>query len=205
MQHDFILLDRSSSMGLNNKWGEALAASNAYVKKLADDNVDTGVTLAVFDKHQGDFDFTIIRDRITPSTWKPVSNDDAAPRGWTPLNQATHKIVELANAGGYDKVAIIIVTDGEENASAPGFSVQTAKALLDECRAKGWQVIFLGADFQNAAQASSYGNAARSTISASARNFVGTMTMAAGKRAEYGATGQAISFTDDEKAKAAQK
>ena len=25
----------------------------------------------------------------------------------------------------------------------------TAKALLDECRAKGWQVIFIGADFDN--------------------------------------------------------
>lgn len=64
MQHDFVLLDRSGSME-GPMWTEALNSVNAYVKKLAEDNVDTGVTLALFD---GNEPFLIVRDRITPQT-----------------------------------------------------------------------------------------------------------------------------------------
>jgi hypothetical protein len=79
MQHDFILLDRSGSMQV--LWSEAINSVNAYVKKLGDDKVDTGVTLATFDKDGEQFKFEVIRDRIIPSTWKPVSAEDATPRG----------------------------------------------------------------------------------------------------------------------------
>src|SRR5262245_61630579 len=116
---------------MSSMWTEAVNSVNAYVKKLADEKVDTGVTLAVFDDSGGKLDFKVIRDRIIPSTWKPVSNEDADPRGMTPLNDATGKIVALAKAGNYDKVAIIIMTDGHENASRE-LSVAQAKALLDE-------------------------------------------------------------------------
>lgn len=196
MQHDFILLDRSGSM--QGQWDEALGAINGYVKKLADEKVDTGVTLAAFDKNDADLDFTILRERIIPSTWKPVTREDATPRGMTPLNDAVGRIVALANAGNYDKVAIIIMTDGAENSSRE-LSVPQAKKLLDECRAKNWQVIFLGASYDNAAQAMSYGNAADATIQASTANLSATMARTALLRASYGVSGQSMTFTDEEK------
>lgn len=200
MNHDFILLDRSGSMV--SQWTEALSAVNSYVKGLAEQNVDTGVTLAVFDKNAGQSTFDVIRDRITPATWKSVSADEVSPRGYTPLNDATGKLVALARAGfngvQYDRVAIIIMTDGEENASTE-FTVPQIKALLDDCRAKGWQVIFLGANFDNARQAASYGNAMGQTASASSANLRSSGVMMSQKRGLYGATGQSMGFTDDEK------
>lgn len=196
MQHDFILLDRSGSM--QSQWAEALGAINGYVKKLAEDNVDTGVTLVAFDKNHNDMDFVVLRDRITPQTWKPVSSEDATARGMTPLNDAVGKIVALANAGNYDKVAIIIMTDGHENASRE-LSVFDAKKLLDDCRAKNWQVIFLGANFDNAAQAASYGNAAASSIASSSANLGATMRATAALRTHYGVSGQAMAFSDEDK------
>lgn len=202
MQHDFILLDRSGSMA--SRWVEALGAINGYVKKLADDNVDTGVTMACFDLSGASMSFDILRDRITPKTWKPVSNEDAEPRGSTPLNDATGKIVALAKDGNYDKVAMIIMTDGHENASKE-LTTPQAKALLDECRAKGWQVIFLGADFDNTAQAASFGNATRSTVTVAAGNFVAALHATASKRGSYGATGQAMGYSDLEKQSWAKK
>lgn len=201
MQHDFILLDRSGSMG--SLWSEALGSINGYVQKLAEDKIDTGVTLAVFDENGGTLDFRVIRDRIIPSTWNPVTDADATPRGMTPLNDATGKIVALANAGNYDKVAIIM-TDGHENSSKE-LSVEQAKKLLDECRAKNWQVIFLGANFDNAAQARNYGNFVGATFSASAGNFGDALSRTASKRQLYGATGQSISFSDEEKAELLKK
>jgi hypothetical protein len=195
MQHDFILLDRSGSM--STLWTEALNSINAYVKKLAEDKVDTGVTLAMFDGNNG-LQFDIIRDRIIPSTWSPVSEMETQPRGMTPLNDATGKIVALAKAGNYDKVAIIIMTDGQENNSKE-LSVIQVKALLDECRAKNWQVIFLGANFDNASQATSYGAMAHNTVQSSVRNLGATMEKTANLRATYGASGAAMNYSDKDK------
>lgn len=202
MQHDFILLDRSGSM--STLWSEAIGSVNGYVAKLAETNVDTGVTLAVFDHNIGTIDFTVIRDRITPKTWRKVETNEVAPRGGTPLNDAVGKLVALANAGNYEKVAIIIMTDGQENQSKE-LTVTQAKLLLDQCRSRGWQVIFLGANFDNAAQAQSYGTSVRNTVSMGVGNFAtATMDMAS-KRAAYGVTGQAMNFTDAEKAELAKK
>lgn len=200
MQHDFILLDRSGSM--SSMWDEALSSINAYVAKLAEDKIDTGVTLATFDDQTG-LQFDVIRDRITPSTWHKVSSADAQPRGMTPLNDATGKLVNLAKSGNYDKVAIIIMTDGMENASRELTTAQ-AKQLLDDCRAKNWQVIFLGANFDNAAQAASYGNSAFATANVAKGQMVNSTRVMASSRSSYSATGQAMGFTDEEKEKLAK-
>lgn len=201
MQHDFILLDRSGSMG--NLWTEALSSINAYVKKLAEDKVDTGVTLVMFDGQNG-LKFDIVRDRIIPTTWKPVSEIEAQPRGMTPLSDATGRIVALAKAGNYEKVAIIIMTDGHENDSKE-LSVSQAKALLDECRAKNWQVIFLGANFDNASQALSYGANSGQTVKSSVRNLSTSMDATASLRSRYGESGAEMVFTDEQKQKLAEK
>lgn len=197
MQHDFILLDRSQSM--HTQWGEALAAVNGYVAKLAEDKVDTGVTLATFDAPAGKLVFDVIRERIIPSTWHKVTEKEAQPRGNTPLNDAIGQIVSLAKAGNYDKVAIIIMTDGAENASKELNGYQ-AKKLLDDCRLVGWQVLFLGANYDNMAQATSYGNDPGHTHSMMRGTFVHASANLAGKRAAYGITGQSMIFTDEEKA-----
>lgn len=200
MQHDFILLDRSGSM--SSLWDEALGSINSYVKKLADDKIDTGVTLATFDGVNGRLAFEIIRDRIIPSTWRAVSSEDATPRGMTPLSDATGQIVNLAKAGNYDKVAIIIMTDGHENASKE-LSVAQAKAALDECRAKNWQIIFLGANFDNAQQAAGYGNSAFATSSVAKGNLGAATQSMASARSRYAATGASMGFTEEEKRKLA--
>jgi Mg-chelatase subunit ChlD len=200
MQHDFILLDRSGSMRV--LWSEALHSVNAYVKKLAEDRVDTGVTLATFDKDGEEFKFEIVRDRIVPSTWKPVSSEDAIPRGMTPLNDAIGRIVTLAKAGfngtQYDKLALVIMTDGLENASRE-YSHKAAKALLDDCRAKNWQVIFLGANFDNAAKAEAYGNVAAQSMAVGAASLGAAMSATAAKRRAYAASAAPMQYSEEER------
>jgi hypothetical protein len=209
MQHDFILLDRSGSMGTGGKWAETIGAINGYVQTLAEKNVDTGVTLICFDRQDQtsitDMSFDIVRDRIIPKTWAPVSPDEVVPRAYTPLNDATARLINRAAAGGYDKLALIIVTDGYENASREfqgHAGTLRIRSMLDECRAKGWQIIFLGANFDNAVQAQSYGAATGQAVTASTGMLHRTFTSMAGKRADY-ATGAAanMSYTDEEKKK----
>ena len=200
MQHDFILLDRSGSM--QALWSEALHSVNAYVKKLAEDRVDTGVTLATFDKDGEQFKFEIIRERIIPSTWKPVSAEDATPRGMTPLNDAIGRIVTLAKAGFsgtlYDKLALIIMTDGLENASRE-YNHKAAKALLDDCRAKNWQVIFLGANFDNAVQAEAYGNVSAQSMTVGTARLSAAMSATAEKRRAYASHAAPMLYSEEEK------
>lgn len=206
MQHDFILLDRSGSME-GPMWKEALGAINGYVKKLAEDKVDTGVTLAVFDTNEP---FKVIRDRITPQTWQDVTNKDATPRGGTPLNDATGSLLDLAEKGTpagtqYEKVAIIIMTDGQENSSKE-YTVAKIKERLDRARTKNWQIIFLGANFDNAIQAESYGTAKGMHVNSSMRNLGATMSAAATKRGMFGSGAVAgMSYSDEEKAKAKEQ
>ena len=198
MQHDFILLDCSGSMA--PQWERALASVNAYVHGLAAEKVDTGVTLAVFDSDPaGKLAFHIVRDRIIPTTWRDVSLADGVyPRGGTPLSDATGRLVAMAESGKWSRAAIIIMTDGMENASRE-YTVEAARAALDRCRKRGWQVVFLGANFDNADQARAYNNDMRATVSVASANLVASGSMTAGKRAFYGATGQSIQYTDEEK------
>lgn len=206
LEHDFLLLDRSGSMG-GSMWVEALNAINGYVKKLADENVNTGVTLAVFDSNEP---FKVIRDRILPKTWHNVTSREVEPRGGTPLYDATAKLVSLAEAGApwgqkYDRVSIVIMTDGEENSSQE-YNAYTVKNLLDRCREKGWAITFLGANFDNARQAASLGGAYSTTINTTMKNYAGTMANMATKRAAYSHTGVAtsMSWTPSEQAEAAE-
>jgi len=201
-QHDFILLDGSGSMG--SMWAEVLQSVNVYVQKLAHDNIDTGVTVVVFDSLEP---FKVLRDRITPKTFKRLTNEDFMPRGMTPLNDATIDLINLAERGApwggqYDRVCITIATDGAENASTRHFGyqgTQLVRARLDTCRAKGWQVIYLGANFDNTAQATSYGAAAHSTVSSVAGNLADTMFLNATKRGAYSLTGQNMVYSAEEK------
>lgn len=198
-QHDYILIDRSGSMG-GTPWIEALNSVNGYVRQLAKDEVDTKITVAFFDQNGIGCSFEVKRANVTTKEWRDLSNDDGTPRGGTPLNDATGKLLDLAEVDGGDNVAITIMTDGMENASQE-YTVAKIKARLDQVRARGWVVSFLGANFDNAQQAAGYGTAANNTVQSSIRNLGDTMSAMASKRAVYSTTGQSatMDFSEEEK------
>lgn len=153
----YILLDRSGSM--QSLWVEALSSVNAYAKELAnktDGNaVDSHVTLAVFDEQAG-LQFDVLRKKQAALHWDPVSDKDATPRGMTPLLDALVRIIALAESDNPQKAVIVVMTDGQENASKE-VTRDGVKAALDRVKAKGWEVVFLGANFDNISDASSVG------------------------------------------------
>lgn len=193
-QHDFILLDRSSSMA--SRWGEALSSVNAYVHTLKDEEVETEVTVIAFDMHLGKCTFDVVRNAVSPDGWADITTAEISPRGGTPLNDAIGMLVERANLNEWEKAALIIMTDGEELNSRK-LSRAQAKAKLDECRAKGWQVLFLSADFDATQQAVGYGTGLDQTISVSSVNLVGTMRQTGAMRSLYGSGAAAtMSYND---------
>jgi hypothetical protein len=95
------------------------------------------------------------------------------------------------------KASLIIITDGDENASKT--TGEQAKALLDWCRAMGWQVTFLGCDFENSAQAKLLGANDSNAIGVSAKRLTDATSLLAEKRARYSQYGTDMDMTKDEK------
>jgi hypothetical protein len=147
--HSYILLDRTGSM--EPIWSEALSSVNAYADGLASldggPRVDADITLAVFDAQDG-LQFDVLRKGVDAGGWNDVTTNEVSPRGMTPLYDAIGRIVSLAEKDRPEKAIIVIMTDGEENSSTE-MNNASAKAALDRVRAKGWEVVFLGAEFSN--------------------------------------------------------
>lgn len=188
---DFILIDRSGSMA--NKWEETLNSINHYITELANATPDSKVTVAVFDTNLGS-NFDVIRKSIKANEFIPLSNADAIPRGGTPLYDSIGKIVSLAKEENSDKTVIVIMTDGEENSSVE-LNKENTKVLLDECKAKNWQVLFLGADFDAISQASTVGVDLSGSLNMSAGKYSSTLNSVSNLRSIYVNSGANIDLS----------
>lgn len=196
--NSYILLDRSGSM--SNRWQESLGSIDSYVEKLKTDGEETQITLAVFDGDNGKLAFDVLRDSVKPADWISINKDEAHPRGMTPLFDAIGRIVSIAENDKDGLTVIVIMTDGAENASRE-LKQLDAKATLDRCRAKKWEVIFLGADFDNFSQAGDVGNAFDKTMTMNSGSYGATMDVLAQKVSCFRASGSAaaMNFTAEDR------
>lgn len=158
-------------------------------------STNTTIRSPSFPKMQNASTFDIIRDNVSANEWNNITDKEVQPRGGTPLFDATAKLVNLARSQNPDRAVLVIMTDGEENASMEIRDANTAKLMLDECRNKNWQIVFLGADFNNVKQAASMGTSYASTMSASGGVGLANATRTTARYAKaYGASGQSMSF-----------
>jgi hypothetical protein len=199
--HVYLLLDRTGSM--RSMWDEALGAVNGYVEEFAKGSgPNDAVTLAVFDALDG-LQFDLLRRSTHPLNWKKVSDDEASPRGQTPLYDAIARIVALAEKDAPDKAVIAIMTDGQENASRE-VTRENAKAALDAAQKKDWQVIFLGADFGRFDDAVGVGVRGSKSMAMARGNYAGSMKGLAQKSRAYALHGGDIEFDAKDRADAGE-
>jgi Mg-chelatase subunit ChlD len=111
----------------------------------------------------------------------------------TPLLDALIRIIALADADKPDKAVIVVMTDGQENASKE-VTREGVKAALERVKAKGWEVVFLGANFDNIADASSVGVGGAKQMAMSAGTMNETMVRMARKSRAYAAQSAPIEF-----------
>ena len=203
----YILLDRSGSM--QSLWVEALSSVNAFAKELANKSggpaVDSHITLAVFDSQDG-LKFDTLRRKQPALHWENVTDREASPRGMTPLLDAMVRIIALAEGDNPDKAVIVVMTDGQENASQE-VTRDGVKAALDRVKAKGWETVFLGANFDNISDASSVGVQGGQQMAMSVGTMNESMSRLARKSRVYAqsAPGAAPIVFDDEDRVAAKE
>lgn len=203
--HSYILLDRTGSM--SDIWDEALSSVNAYAASVgeADEgeidgaDIETDVTLAIFDYQDG-MQFDVLRKNVKAEDWIDVSNDEANPRGMTPLFDAIGRMVSLAETDNPEKAVIVIMTDGLENSSQE-LTRDGARAALDRAEAKGWEVVFLGAEFAKFDDAEAVGMDARKTMAVGQGSMQDSMSALAKKSRAYGKGEEAeIVFNEEDRA-----
>lgn len=192
----YILLDRTGSMA--GRWDEALSSVNAYVEQLAKEKTKACITLVLFDSYEAGLSFDIVRDKCAPAKWLKVSNVDAMPRGMTPLYDAVGKLVSAAEKEDAKKTVLVVMTDGEENASRE-YTRDSAKAALARCKTKGWQVVFLGADFDAVAQANTVGVAMANSLNMRAGNYQSVASNLASMSMAYATMDTHMVFSDKDR------
>jgi hypothetical protein len=203
--HAYILLDRSGSM--QSLWTEALSSVNAYARELAAATAqsapDSHVTLAVFDS-QENLRFDVLRRSVPSLHWEPVTTREANPRGMTPLLDALVQLVSVAETDAPDKAVLVVMTDGHENASRET-TREAAKAALERVKAKGWEVVFLGANFDNFTDAGSVGVASMKQMAMAPGTMSASMARMAMKSRRYFDLGEAVEFDREDRAAAKEE
>ncbi len=142
--HVQIVLDRSGSMS-----SIAAATVDGLNGFLTKQRVVPGIcrmSLADFDSEEP---FRLVTDAIPLAEMRDLGPGDFEPRGATPLYDALGLAIERCDArtaadADEDQV-LVIVTDGQENASTDFTGPQIAK-LLKKRQASGWTVLYLGAN-----------------------------------------------------------
>ena len=194
--HSYILLDRTGSM--SPIWDEALSSVNVYAGNIAGQAGDVvpKITLAVFDAQDG-LQFDVLRRDVPPDSWQPVTGKEASPRGMTPLFDAVARLISIAEADNPDKAVIVIMTDGAENASRE-VTKDGVKAALDRAEKRGWEVVFLGAEFANFSDADAVGISRRKSMAMGRGRMSESMTRLARKSQVYYASEASAPVVFDE-------
>ncbi|HCX11865.1 MAG TPA: VWA domain-containing protein, partial [Hyphomonas sp.] len=177
----------------------AASVGEADEGEIEGSDIKTDVTLAIFD-FQESMQFDVLREKVGAEDWTDVTNEEANPRGMTPLFDAIGRMVSLAEADDPEKAVIVIMTDGLENSSRE-LTRDGAKAALDRAEAKGWEVVFLGAEFARFDDAEAVGVSASKTMAVGQGSMRDSMSALAKKSRAYGKGEEAeIIFNDEDRA-----
>jgi hypothetical protein len=194
-QLDYILVDGSSSM--SGKWWEFMAGLDAFMGKLQGQNLHSHGIVQVFDS----VDLNSVQRDSLIGSWTPFYHDPLGMHGgMTPLYDAINLAGRRLKDLDPPNASVVIVTDGEENSSQHTDEVQ-CRSILRWMRAKGWQVTFLGCDFDNEAQAKALGMNPRNTIGVRKQKLAEAGEALGTKRIRNAQSGDDIDFTDDERKK----
>ena len=154
------ILDRSGSMsGLES---DTIGGFNSLLDKQKRESGSCTVTTVLFDNA-----YELLHDRIPLNGVRNITNQDYFVRGSTALLDAMGRTVDkivsaqrqTAESERAEKVLVVIITDGMENASRE-YRYERVREMIEQQQKEGWEFLFLGANIDAIKAASSFGIAA---------------------------------------------
>jgi Mg-chelatase subunit ChlD len=155
-----VLLDRSGSMMLCREDMQAAYAEFIVAQRAVPGRCSVSL-------HQFDHEWEPVYQDVPLAQVPPLVLE---PRGSTALNDAIARTIATVHGTDAEQVIVVIVSDGEENASkefrGPSGAAKIAQ-MIRRRQAEGWRFVFLGLDQDAFAAAAGYGIARTSTVSSS--------------------------------------
>ncbi|GHU80953.1 hypothetical protein FACS189468_2230 [Spirochaetia bacterium] len=152
------ILDRSGSM--DHLTGDTIGGYNSFIKGQQDGEGEAVLTTVLFDDK-----YELLHDRVDVKKVKPITGKEYFARGTTALLDALGKTLrdvgaKLHNTGEAErpgKVIVLIITDGEENASVE-YTKEKVKEMVELQRTTyKWEFIFIGANIDSFSTAGGLG------------------------------------------------
>lgn len=135
-----VVIDESGSMeSLQEK---TISGFNEYITTLKQKGVKGRVTLTKFNSVKG---AEIVYSNRLLSNVPKLNKDTYQPAECTPLYDAIGKTVKKLDRACTDKVIMVIITDGLENASHE-YSQSQIREMITSRQNKGWSFVYLGAN-----------------------------------------------------------
>lgn len=140
------ILDRSGSM--SGMESDTIGGFNSLLEKQKKVDGEAIVTTVLFDDR-----YELLHDRANIKGINIISEKEYFVRGSTALLDAIGRTIsKIENALKHtadeekpEKILIVIITDGYENASRE-FSYPMIKELIESKKSKNWEFVFLGAN-----------------------------------------------------------
>lgn len=167
-----VVADRSGSM--ISILNDAIGAFNAFIEQQQNGEGEANLTVALFDTQ-----YEIMQESVAIQAATKFNTYNFVPRGSTALFDAVGRtltaLIGRREAGEIDSAIVVILTDGEENASRE-FTAATVKTLIERCEKDyGWEFVFLAANQDAFKTGANFGIRAANAVnfSADAKGLLG--------------------------------
>jgi len=141
-----VILDRSGSM--SGTESDVIGGYNTFIEKQKNEAGSATVTLVLFDN-----EYQEVYKDLDVNEVPVLDSSVYFPRGMTAMYDSIGKAISSNTS---ENAMVLIQTDGYENASTE-YDKTSVKALLDQKEKLGWDILFLGADIDTAAEGDKMG------------------------------------------------
>ena len=200
--HIHVLLDRTGSMEAIRD--DTIGGFNTFLKDQKAMPGEATLSLIQFDSQNP---YEVIHDFKPLKDVPELTRETFVPRAMTPLLDAIGRTINdvesRVKALGEHRVVVVIITDGQENASREFRKDQIEKMVREKQSSDKWQFAFLSADLASIGDAMSWGFRAQSTMAydpnqAGVKNMYTAMSQSI---ASYRAGKDSITFTEEDRKK----
>jgi len=203
--HLTVILDRTGSM--ESIRDDTIGGFNAFLSSQQAEPGEATLTLVQFDSQDP---YEVIHHFKPIAEVPPLTRQTFVPRASTPLLDALGRgINDLEQSLGQKaederpaRVVMVIITDGQENASREFRKEQIEKMIRDKQAKLDWQFVFLSADLAAIEEALSSGVSPSSAMAfdKDARGTQAAWSSASARIADYRAErSQGVAFTEEDR------
>jgi hypothetical protein len=165
--HIAVILDRTGSMETIRD--DTIGGFNAFLNAQKAESSSASLTLVQFDSQDP---YEVIYKFIPLPEVPDLTRETFVPRATTPLldalgrgiNDLEKSLADMAEEDRPSRVVMVIITDGQENASREFRKDQIEKMIKEKQEKSAWQFVFLSADLAAIGDALATGMHAASTL-----------------------------------------